>query len=61
MPAGGALEEVGRDPLQVVQVQALGLEGERFVLSLPGEIDFIFVTTGELKQFVLKNKPVTVV
>ena len=47
MPAGGALEEVGRDPLQVVQVQALSLEGERFVRTLPGEIDFIFVTTGE--------------
>ena len=57
MPAGGALEKVGRDPLQVVQVQALGLEGKRFVrtlqvtltltLTFPGEIDFIFVTTGE--------------
>ena len=47
MPAGGALEQVGRDPLQVVQVQALGLEGERFVRTLPGEIDFKFVTTGE--------------
>ena len=57
MPAGGALEQVGRDPLQVVQVQALGLEGKRFVrtlqvtltltLTFPGEIDFIFVTTGE--------------
>ena len=47
MPAGGALEQVGRDPLQVVQVQALGLQGERFVRTLPGEIDFIFVTTGK--------------
>ena len=45
MPAGGALEKVGRDPLQVVQVQALGLQGERFVRTFPG--DFIFVTTSE--------------
>ena len=55
MPAGGALEEVGRDPLQVVQVQALGLEGERFVRTLQVTLtltltltgDFVSATTGE--------------
>ena len=54
MPAGGALEEVGRDPLQVVQVQALGLEGERFVRTLQVTLtltltltgDFVFSATG---------------